>query len=109
MTRQTALLNTRQLNPKASRTNVSEDTPFNWRPRSACRRPTRHKESLERDELSKALPAKPSPNLDDAEPIVRCPMGLPVTAGCDTAWDRTQVCSDAPLGRPPILYNFHET
>ena len=22
-------------------------------------------------------------------------MGLPVTVGCDTAWDRTRVCSDA--------------
>ena len=28
----------------------------------------------------------PRPNPDDAGPIVRRPMGLPITAGCDTAW-----------------------
>jgi hypothetical protein len=28
-------------------------------------------------------------------PNVRCPMGLPITAGCDTAWNQTRVCSDA--------------
>jgi hypothetical protein len=33
--------------------------------------------------------------LDNAWPIVRHPMGLPVTARCDTAGDQTQVCSDA--------------
>ena len=32
--------------------------------------------------------------LDDAEPIVRHPMGLPIMAGCDTAQDWTRVCSD---------------
>jgi hypothetical protein len=32
MTHQTALLNTGPLNPEASRTNVLEETPFNWRP-----------------------------------------------------------------------------
>ena len=26
---------------------------------------------------------------------MRRPMGLPITAGCDTAWYRTRVCSDA--------------
>ena len=31
----------------------------------------------------------------DAGPIVRLPMGLPITAGCDTAWIRTRDCSDA--------------
>jgi hypothetical protein len=34
-------------------------------------------------------------NPDDTEPIVRHPMGLPITAGCDTAWNQTRVCSDA--------------
>jgi hypothetical protein len=33
------------------------------------------------------------PNPDDSGPIVLRPMGLPVTYGCDTAWDRTRVCS----------------
>uniref|UniRef100_A0A673XUI6 Transposase Tc1-like domain-containing protein n=1 Tax=Salmo trutta TaxID=8032 RepID=A0A673XUI6_SALTR len=33
--------------------------------------------------------------MDDAGPIVHRPMGLPVTAGYDTAWDQTQVCRDA--------------
>ena len=53
-----------------------------------------HKESLEHDGTRKSRPAKPSPNPDDAGPIVRRLMGLPVTASCDTAWDRTRVCSD---------------
>ena len=35
------------------------------------------------------------PNPDDAGPIVRCPMELPITAGCDTAWIRTRYYSDA--------------
>ena len=37
----------------------------------------------------------PWPNPNDAGPIVRHPMGLPITAGCDTAWNRTRVCNDA--------------
>ena len=40
-------------------------------------------------------PAKPSPKPDDTGPILRRPMGLPITAGCDTAWDWTRVCSEA--------------
>ena len=88
--RQTTLLNTRPLNPEASCTNVLEETLFNWRPKSACRCPAHHKESLERDEPSKAPPAKPSNTPDEAGPIVHRPMGVPVTAGCDTAWDRNR-------------------
>ena len=38
---------------------------------------------------------RPNPNPDDTGPIVRRPMGLPITAGCDTAWKRTRICSDA--------------
>jgi hypothetical protein len=29
---------------------------------------------------------------DDAEPIVHRPMGIPIMAGCDTAWNVTRVC-----------------
>ena len=36
----------------------------------------------------------PRPNPDDAGPIVRRPMGLPITAGYDAAWIRTTDCSD---------------
>jgi hypothetical protein len=89
MARQTSLLDTRPLNPEASCTNVSEETLFNWQPLSACRHPACHKESLEHNEPNKAPPAKPSPNPDDAGPIVHRPMGLPITAGCDTARERT--------------------
>jgi hypothetical protein len=92
---ETVLLNTHPLNPEANCTNVSEETLFNWRPRSTCRHPARHKESLERDEPSKAPLAKPSPSPDDAGPILRCPMGLPITAGYDTVKEQTGVCSDA--------------
>ena len=35
------------------------------------------------------------PNPDDAGPNVGHPMGLPITVSCDTAWNRTRVCSDA--------------
>ena len=34
---------------------------------------------------------------DDAGLIVRRPMGLPITAGCDTAWIRTRVSVATPL------------
>ncbi|XP_045569017.1 zinc finger and SCAN domain-containing protein 2-like [Salmo salar] len=34
--------------------------------------------------------AKPSPNPDNGGPIVCRPMGLPVSAGCNRAWTRTQ-------------------
>jgi hypothetical protein len=68
------LLNTRPLNPEASCTNVLEETPFSLQvpgpPLGYTRAPC------------------------DAGTIVLRPMGLLVTAGCDTAWDRTQVCSD---------------
>uniref|UniRef100_A0A8K9VE35 Seizure related 6 homolog like n=1 Tax=Oncorhynchus mykiss TaxID=8022 RepID=A0A8K9VE35_ONCMY len=37
----------------------------------------------------------PSLNPDDAGPIVRRPMGLPITAGWDTARDQTWVCNNA--------------
>ena len=40
-------------------------------------------------------PAKPSPNPDEAGPIMRRLMGLPVVAFCDTARDQTRVCSDS--------------
>jgi hypothetical protein len=37
----------------------------------------------------------PNPKPDTTGPIVHCPMVLPITAGCDTAWNRTKVCGDA--------------
>ena len=72
MTHQTALLNTRPLNPEApmsQRKHCSTDDQ-----KSACRRSARHQESLEGDEPSKAPPAKPSPNLTW---MTLGPMGLP--------------------------------
>uniref|UniRef100_A0A4W5L035 Uncharacterized protein n=1 Tax=Hucho hucho TaxID=62062 RepID=A0A4W5L035_9TELE len=78
------------LNPETSRNNVSEETLSSWRPKSVCRRPARHKESLEHDETRKSRPTKPSPNPDGAGPIVHCLMGLQVMADCDTAWDQTR-------------------
>ena len=70
MTRLTSLLNTHQINLEASRTNVTEETQFNWRPGSSHRHPACQNESLERDQPSKAPPAKAFPNPDDAGPIV---------------------------------------
>ena len=37
----------------------------------------------------------PNPNPDDAGTIMRHPMGLPITAGSDTEWNQTRVCSDS--------------
>uniref|UniRef100_A0A8C8F818 SH3 domain-binding glutamic acid-rich protein n=1 Tax=Oncorhynchus tshawytscha TaxID=74940 RepID=A0A8C8F818_ONCTS len=56
--------------------------------------PGRHKESLERNGTRSSQPAKPSPNLDDAGPIMCRLMGLPVTVGCNTTRDRIRICSD---------------
>ena len=39
--------------------------------------------------------SQPNTNPDNSGPIVRRPMELPTTAGCDTAQDRTRVCSDS--------------
>ncbi|XP_029549967.1 neuroblastoma suppressor of tumorigenicity 1 isoform X1 [Salmo trutta] len=72
------------LTPEASRTIVSEETQYNWR-RVSVHAPGRHKESLERDGTRTFQPAKPSPNPNDEGSIVHRLMGLPVTAGCDTA------------------------
>ena len=41
------------------------------------------------------MTAYPGTNPGDAMPIVRRPMGLPNTAGCDAAWIRIGYCSDA--------------
>ena len=40
------------------------------------------------------MTAYPGPNLDDTWVIVRSPMGLRITARCDTAWIGTRDCSD---------------
>jgi hypothetical protein len=42
-----------------------------------------------------ASPGQTLTQPDDAEPILCRPMGLPIAAGCDTAWKQTRVCSDA--------------
>ena len=53
--------------------------------------------------------AKPSPNSGDAGPIVCRPMGLPITAGCDTARDQTLVCSDASSNAMQCLRPLHHS
>ena len=57
---------------------------------SACPAPGPPQESLVCNGTRTSLPAKPSTNPDDAGPIVRRPTGLPVAAGGDRAWARTQ-------------------
>ena len=57
--------------------------------------PIHHKEWLERNGTRTSQPVKPSPNPDDAGPIVHRFMGLPVAASCNTARDQTWICSDA--------------
>ena len=44
----------------ACRTNVSEETPYNWLPKSACMRPARHKESLAYDVTRTSRPSIPT-------------------------------------------------
>ena len=58
---------------------------------SACIALGPPQESLVHDETRTSLLAKPSPNSDDAGAIVRRPIGLPVTAGCDSAYDTVLV------------------
>jgi hypothetical protein len=62
-----------------------------WRPKSECMRPARHKESLEHDGTTTSQPGCLCP----IGPIARRLTGLPVADGCDTARDRTRICSDA--------------
>jgi hypothetical protein len=62
---------------------------------SAYTAPGLPQESLERDGTRTSLLAKPSPNPDDAGPIVRRPMGLPVVSSCDRAWTQTQNLSSS--------------
>jgi hypothetical protein len=57
---------------------------------SACTAASPPQESLVRNGTRTSLPAKPSPNPNDAGPIVCHPIGLPVAAGCDRAWTQTQ-------------------
>uniref|UniRef100_A0AAZ3PYW9 Origin recognition complex subunit 1 n=1 Tax=Oncorhynchus tshawytscha TaxID=74940 RepID=A0AAZ3PYW9_ONCTS len=65
MTRQTALLNTRPLNPEASCTNVSGGNTVQLTNKVS---PARHKKSLEHEKPSKAPPSQNLPNPDDAGP-----------------------------------------
>ena len=78
-------LTQRASNPEASRNNVSEDTPCTRQPWLARTAPGPPQDSLVRDETRTSLPTKPSPNPDDARPIVHCPTDLPD----DKAWART--------------------
>ena len=57
---------------------------------SACTAPGPPQESLVHYGTRTSLPAQPSSNSDNTGPIVHRPMGLPVTAGCNRAWTRTQ-------------------
>ena len=58
-----------------------------------------------------AMTAYPGPNPD--RPIVRRPMGLPITASCDTAWNQTRVCTEMqclrPLHHPGALLRWKTT
>uniref|UniRef100_A0A8C7QQP8 FYVE, RhoGEF and PH domain containing 4a n=1 Tax=Oncorhynchus mykiss TaxID=8022 RepID=A0A8C7QQP8_ONCMY len=63
-------------------------------------------ESLEHDGTRTTRLAKPSPNPDDAGPIVHCLMGLPGAASCDTAQDQTRICSNASSTAVMHLPNF---
>ena len=57
--------------------------------------PSPPQESLQRNGRRTSRPAKASPNLDNAGPIVRRLMGLPVVASCNTDRYRTSICSNA--------------
>jgi hypothetical protein len=65
-----------------SPTNVWEETPSKWGLKSGCLDPARHRGLLERHGARKytGRPKKPSPNPDNAGPIVRHLMGLPVAS-----------------------------
>ena len=67
----------------------SQPHQYTW---SACTAPSLTQELQVCDETRISLtPASQTlSNLDNAGPIVRRPMDLPVAAGCDRAWARTQ-------------------
>ena len=89
-------------NPEASRTNAPEETQCTWPPWLA---PT----GVAGARWDKDTPSDQAlPNPGDARPIVHRPTDLPVAAGYDTAWARTQSlwwhswrCSTAPLTTAP--------
>ena len=70
------------LNLEASHTNVSEET-LHLATGSACIVPSPPQESLVCDGTRTSLPAKPSPNPDNAGPIAHRPVGLPVEPGLE--------------------------
>ena len=101
------LLNTAPSNPEASHTNVSEETPCTWQPwLERCTQPATGVAGARWD---KDFPTGQTlPNPEDARPIVCRPTDLPVAAGYDRAWARTQSlwwhswrCSTAPLTTAP--------
>jgi hypothetical protein len=47
------------------------------------------------------------PNLDDTGPIVHHPMGLPITAGCDSLDLNQVVCSDTSSAEMQCLRPLH--
>uniref|UniRef100_A0AAZ3PA97 Regulator of calcineurin 1 n=1 Tax=Oncorhynchus tshawytscha TaxID=74940 RepID=A0AAZ3PA97_ONCTS len=68
-------------------------------------------ESLKRDGTWTSRPAKPSPNPDDAGPIVRRLIGLPVAAGCGTAWDHTRASFESLFRSfdPDVNFQFFKS
>ena len=54
------------LNPEASRTNVSKETRYNWRPKSMCMLPARHRSCS--SAMGQGHSGRPDP--DDTRPIV---------------------------------------
>jgi hypothetical protein len=106
-------------NPEASRTNVSEATLCTvhlatW-VSTHCTQPATGVTGAQWD---KDIPNDHAfPNPDNARPIVRRPTDLPVTAGYDRAWARTQglwwhswhwaPLTTAPPGRPSASSWYH--
>ena len=73
-------------------TNLSEETLTTWRHcQCACAWPAKR---AARARWDKEISGLPNPLLTRTT-LGQCLMGLPVTASCDTAWARTQVCSGA--------------
>jgi hypothetical protein len=66
-------------------------------------------ESLEHNGTRTSRPAKPSPNPDIAGPIVCSLMDHLVAAGCDTAWDRTRICSNTASTAMQCIRTVHHS
>jgi hypothetical protein len=81
------------LNPEASRTNVSEEKPYNWRQSQRALRPARHRShysAMGQGQLGRPNPPLTRTTLSQLYTTLWVSRSRPAA----TFWDRTRICSD---------------